>query len=380
MATSLTISIHTTITLAHSNTSSLISSSKSQVTTSKLTKYTGVVTSNKLDIRSTNSTKGKILDTLIKKDVVEVTKKMKNGWYEIKFDNKLGYVNGKHLKITSDNVPPYELKSTDKVIGTGIVKTRHLSVRRGCNSTYSKIGSLREDSSIKILSKLKNGWYKVAYQEGYGFVNGKYILLLADTSSKAHSEYLKIQDIVSKNSNGITRLVNKQNALKSNYKPNDLVKISVKSTKTIHLRKNVAKAVKNMFSDAKKKGIHLTAVSGFRSSSYQSNLYYNSLRKNGAAYTNKYFAKPNHSEHQTGMAIDISAKSVGYDLIEHFKNTKEGKWLAKNAHKYGFILRYKEGREKDTGFAFEPWHFRYVGEDVASYIYKNNLILEDLYR
>ena len=138
MATSLTISIHTTITLAHSNTSSLISSSKSQVTTSKLTKYTGVVTSNKLDIRSTNSTKGKILDTLIKKDVVEVTKKMKNGWYEIKLDNKLGYVSGKNLKITSDNVPPYELKSTDKVIGTGIVKTRHLGVRRGCNSTYSK--------------------------------------------------------------------------------------------------------------------------------------------------------------------------------------------------------------------------------------------------
>ena len=137
MATSLTISIHTTTILAHSNISSFISS-KSQVTTSKLTKYTGVVTSNKLNIRSTNSTKGKILDTLIKKDVVEVTKKMKNGWYEIKLDNKLGYVNGKHLKITSDNVPPYELKSTDKVIGTGIVKTRHLGVRRGCNSTYSK--------------------------------------------------------------------------------------------------------------------------------------------------------------------------------------------------------------------------------------------------
>lgn len=139
MATSLTISIHTTTILAHSNISSFISS-KSQVTTSKLTKYTGVVTSNKLNIRSTNSTKGKILDTLIKKDVVEVTKKMKNGWYEIKLDNKLGYVSGKNLKITSDNVPPYELKSTDKVIGTGIVKTRHLGVRRGCNSTYSKIG------------------------------------------------------------------------------------------------------------------------------------------------------------------------------------------------------------------------------------------------
>lgn len=137
MATSLTISIHTTTILAHSNISSFISS-KSQFTTSKLTKYTGVVTSNKLNIRSTNSTKGKILDTLIKKDVVEVTKKMKNGWYEIKLDNKLGYVSGKNLKITSDNVPPYELKSTDKVIGTGIVKTRHLGVRRGCNSTYSK--------------------------------------------------------------------------------------------------------------------------------------------------------------------------------------------------------------------------------------------------
>ena len=140
---------------------------------------------------------------------------------------------------------------------------------------------------------------------------------------------------------------------------------------------NVAKAVKNMFSDAKKKGIHLTAVSGFRSSSYQSNLYYNSLRKNGAAYTNKYFAKPNHSEHQTGMAIDISAKSVGYDLVERFKNTKEGKWLAKNAHKYGFILRYPRGSEYITGYMFEDWHFRYLGVELATKVFNSGLTYDE---
>lgn len=376
MTTSILLSVPAT-TLAYSNSSYSISS-KSQTTT----KYSGIVTSKKLNVSSKNSTSGKILGSLRKNNSVEIIKKMSNGWYEINFNDGTAYIIGKYVKITSANLPPYELKPSDKIIGTAIIRSNTLTVRRGRSTKYSKVGSLKKDSAVSIIEKYSNGWYKVSYGEGYGFLNGKYTLAIKDTSSKAQEEYLRIQNIIRKSntSSSITKLVNKDNALKSGYKPSDLVKPYVNATKTLYLRKTAAKALETMFNDAKKDGIYLTAVSGFRSSSYQANLYKNSLKVNGYAYANKYIAKPNHSEHQTGLAIDISSKSVGYDLVTRFENSKEGKWLAKNAHKYGFILRYKKDRVKDTGYAFEPWHFRYVGKDIATYIYKNNLILEDLYK
>ena len=92
-------------------------------------------------------------------------------------------------------------------------------------------------------------------------------------------------------------------------------------------------------------------------------------------YTEKYVAKASQSEHQTGLAADISSESIGYKLISAFEHTEEGRWLDKNAYKYGFILRYKKDRIEDTGYGFEPWHFRYVGKEIAKYIYENNLIL-----
>ena len=353
---------------------------QSNASSQQTTKYKGKVTSKKIDVKSKHTSSGKVLGNLKKNDSVYIIKEMSNGWYAIKFKNKTGYVNGKYIKITSSNLPPYSLKSSDKKIGTAIIKSKSLSVRRGRSNKYAKIGTLKKDSAVGIIKKYSNGWYKVCYDKGYGYINSKYVLTLKDTSSKAKKNYLNIQNILLKNSNGITKLVNKDNGLKSGYKPSDLVVPSVSSTKTIQLRKTASKKLEKMFKDAKKNKIYISAVSGFRSSSYQRNLYNNSLRKNGFAYTDKYIAKPNHSEHQTGLAIDISCRSVGYDLVTRFEKTKEGKWLSKNAHKYGFILRYKKDRVKDTGYNFEPWHFRYVGVDVATYIYKNNLILEDLYK
>ena len=70
---------------------------------------------------------------------------------------------------------------------------------------------------------------------------------------------------------------------------------------------------------------------------------------------------------------------MGFGLEENFENTKEGQWLAQNAHKYGFILRYPKDRVETTGYAYEPWHFRYVGKDISEYMFKNKLVLEDLY-
>lgn len=196
-----------------------------------------------------------------------------------------------------------------------------------------------------------------------------------------NKEFKNIQDLVYKNKNGIAKLVNKENRLKSSYEPNDLVIPDVKTTKfDIYINKTASNSLEKMFKAAKEKGVYLYLISGYRSSSYQKKIYSDSLIHNGKEYTEQYLSKANYSEHQTGLAVDVSSKSIAYQLIPEFETTKEGKWLEKNAHNYGFILRYKKDREEDTGYGFEPWHFRYVGNDIAKYIYDNDLILEDLYK
>ena len=202
-----------------------------------------------------------------------------------------------------------------------------------------------------------------------------------EKETELNNEYKKIVSLVNKYKDGITKLVNKENALNSDYEPNDLVKVNVESTKdNIYMSEIAAENLENMFKAAKEDGINLYIVSGYRSSSYQNNLYYRSLKRRGREYTEKYVAQANHSEHQTGLAADISSESIGYKLISAFEHTEEGRWLDKNAYKYGFILRYKKDRVEDTGYGFEPWHFRYVGKEIAKYIYENDLILEDLYK
>ena len=85
-------------------------------------------------------------------------------------------------------------------------------------------------------------------------------------------------------------------------------------------------------------------------------------------------AKAGHSEHQTGLAVDISDISLNYD---NFGNTKEFNWIKDNAHKFGFILRYPNNKTHITGFKYEPWHYRYIGISIATYIYENNITLEE---
>lgn len=136
---------------------------------------------------------------------------------------------------------------------------------------------------------------------------------------------------------------------------------------------------KNCLRQAEKKGIKLYGVSGYRSYTRQKEIYDRNVATRGKAATDAVSAIPGSSEHQTGLTIDVSAQSVSYRLDQSFGDTKEGKWLAKHCHEYGFIIRYPYGKEKITGYSYEPWHIRYVGTTVASYLYKNNLTLEEYY-
>ena len=176
-------------------------------------------------------------------------------------------------------------------------------------------------------------------------------------------------------------LVNKNYYLTPCYVPEDLVfakdlhLVIASDTHRNYVHIDVYYALKDLFSDAKRQGIYLYLSNGYRSFARQEFLYYQyALDGRNADF---FSARPGHSEHQTGLAVDITSQSVNYLLVQEFENTKEGKFLAKNAHKYGFILRYPKNKTYMTGYAFEPWHLRYVGVEAATIIYENNLVFEE---
>ncbi|MCS4486901.1 M15 family metallopeptidase [Staphylococcus americanisciuri] len=135
-----------------------------------------------------------------------------------------------------------------------------------------------------------------------------------------------------------------------------------------------------MMQDANTKdGTSLVFCSGFRSYETQTQLYNNYVARDGEAVANKYSAKPGNSEHQTGLAFDVGSANASDDFQMSFVETKEGQWVKAHAHEYGFIIRYPEGKEKVTGYQYEPWHLRYVGKDLAQKIHDQNTTLEEYF-
>ena len=130
-------------------------------------------------------------------------------------------------------------------------------------------------------------------------------------------------------------------------------------------------AFRKMADDAEDDGIYLYIVSGFRSYSLQDSIYHNFVSERGVAGADRVSARPGHSEHQTGLAMDINSTAFS------FTDTAEGHWLAKNCWKYGFIIRYPQGKESITGYAYESWHIRYVGKELAEKLFRSGKTLEE---
>lgn len=177
------------------------------------------------------------------------------------------------------------------------------------------------------------------------------------------------------NPNDITVLVNKNNKLPDSFIPNDLVKIpNNMSLNNKKMKKVALEAFKKLFKKAKKEGYNITIVSAYRDYDYQKELFKGYVKDKGLKYALICSAKPGHSEHQTGLAIDIMGSNNDYNL---FDKSKEMNWMMNHAHEYGFILRYPKNKEKITGFKYEPWHYRYVGVELANIIHENNITLEE---
>jgi zinc D-Ala-D-Ala carboxypeptidase len=187
---------------------------------------------------------------------------------------------------------------------------------------------------------------------------------------------LDIKDI-----NSVIVLVNKSFGLPYDFVPNSLVAANVSSVRSgMLIRREIAVALKDMFEAAKAEGLNLILVSSYRSYQTQKSSYQNAIQAFGEEYTNRYYAPPGHSEHQTGLAVDISSPSFNSQLEEEFEHTKEGIWLRENSAKFGFILRYPRGKEHITGYSYEPWHFRYLRVDLATEITTSGLTMEEYFK
>jgi len=184
--------------------------------------------------------------------------------------------------------------------------------------------------------------------------------------------------------NSVAVLVNKEFALPDDYNPSDLVYPNVRFTfkekiEKRMMRSEAAKALENLFDGAEKDGIYLAGVSAYRSHKTQTALFNRYVERDGEEKAKTYSAVPGHSEHETGLAIDVSGSDGKCAAEDCFGDTKEAEWLAKHASEYGFIIRYPEGKDSITGYKYEPWHIRYVGVDIASEIADRGITLEEYY-
>ena len=172
-------------------------------------------------------------------------------------------------------------------------------------------------------------------------------------------------------------LVNKYHSLPSNYVPNNLKSISSKySIGGMKLVEEARDAFEDMASDALKSKLHIIAMSSFRDYEYQVDLYNKYVKQDGKEAADTYSARAGFSEHQSGLCLDVYDGEIPYTS---FEKTNEFKWMKDNAYKYGFILRFPKDKVEETGYRYESWHYRYVGKEIAKYIYENNISYEEYY-
>jgi len=171
-------------------------------------------------------------------------------------------------------------------------------------------------------------------------------------------------------------LVNKYNYLNENYVPDNLEELTSCSISGKLLVKEAKDNFELMCNNISKDNLNLRVISSYRGFNYQKTLYDNYALKDGIEKADTYSARPGFSEHQTGLVIDVDNGKTDFN---NFENTKEFEWMINNSYKYGFILRYPYGKENITGYSYESWHYRYVGKDIAEYIFHNDLTLDEYY-
>lgn len=244
-------------------------------------------------------------------------------------------------------------------------------------SSYELVPSTDRQNSVAAPNNANRGIDKPDTRTGKSHVNDEEQV---QRRSEAQSRVKSLARESSYLSNLV--LVNKSHELPAGFVPGDLVVPDVRFAFSEDLpkkqmRQEAAQALELLFQKAEEDGIDLAAVSGFRSYDRQAAIFASAAQRVGEVEANRVSARPGQSEHQTGLAMDVSSASVGYQLVESFGEMPEGQWLAANAPAYGFIIRYPAGKESITGYRYEPWHIRYVGVEHATRISQREITLEE---
>jgi D-alanyl-D-alanine carboxypeptidase len=169
-------------------------------------------------------------------------------------------------------------------------------------------------------------------------------------------------------------IVNKNRPLPGGYVPSRLIAAGNGEL----LSRDAAQDLSKLIRAAAIDGVYLRAISGYRSYDAQTSIYNSFVAQDGSKADN-YSARPGHSEHQTGLGVDLGNSDGSCDLDVCFANTAGGRWLARNAHKFGFIIRYLEGKQAITGYQAEPWHLRYAGKELAAELQKSGQTMEEFF-
>lgn len=278
---------------------------------------------------------------------------------------------------TNENETPEKVESVDTNDDTGAI------ISESDNTialTYENIYWLQE--SLKMAghyTALDGQWgpnTKNALKE-FKKEKGLSNIEIFDEETKALLTDIREEQMIKDPSSDVV-LLNKTNYLSSLYVPNNLVEADLPKSKYMELPKHVALKAEEMFSDALEEGHGLYFASGYRSYSYQETLFSRRVANYGFEDAAKVVAIPGQSEHQTGLALDITTKEMGYGLSQSFEETEAFNWLINNCYKYGFILRYRKGKEDITGYIYEPWHYRYIGDvEMAKEIMAKEMVLEE---
>lgn len=226
------------------------------------------------------------------------------------------------------------------------------------NKEISRVGKFKDEYTENLIVQIKSQMIKEDFEKVEFKINIlKYKIdnLLYDNGQTNTLEPLILDGTI---------IVNKNFGLPINYGSD--------------LEKNTIESFEEMEAAAAKDGISLYIASGFRNYYKQDNLFYNYYAQYGEE-AKRFSSLPGHSEHQTGLAVDIGGIDDYAWIKSDFYNTEEYKWLEQNCYKYGFILRYPDNKEDITGYMFESWHYRYVGTKLSTHLYENNLTLEEYF-
>ena len=315
---------------------------------------------------------------ILKENTIEINKKVSlySLIKEIKFGtlvtndyeidtSKLG-VNYINIQIKKDKkIYDYDLKVEIVDTVKPVINTdSNIYVNVYDNINLIDLIDIKDNSNLEVKTEI-NGFYDITKI-------GVYKLLIKAVDSSLNEETKEVNLNVVGNSYQIERTKNGYSLMTKDgiSTINGIIIVNksypIAKSYGTSLTKEVEDAFNKMQIDAKKDNIDLFIKSGFRSYDTQVNVYNNWVNLDGKEIAETYSARPGYSEHQTGLALDLN-------LIEdNFKNSMEFKWLQDNCYKYGFILRYPENKQDITGYIYEPWHYRYVGENLAKELYNNS--------